>query len=298
MRYSGKILGFFLGLTLGGPFGAICGLFIGQILDLRASGYWRHPERRYYRDEQGNIHRSQSANQKTQYNQQEAQQAFFHATFLTMGHIAKADGRVSEDEIRVAQVIMRNMLLNPALKRQAMHLFTQGKQSDFSLENVLQNLFNSCGGSVDLLRMFVDIQFQAAAATGSISQNKRDILQRMCDIIGLDSNEFYIFSQRHQRHYQYSSTHGQQGKQKSYQRQSSGPHTRTATLDDYYKILGVHPGVTNEELKKAYRIKISQNHPDKLVAKGLPEEMIKMANIKTAEIKKAYDTIVASRGAY
>ena len=60
---------------------------------------------------------------------------------------------------------------------------------------------------------------------------------------------------------------------------------------DYYEVLGVSKGVEQTEIKKAYRRLMSQHHPDKLVAKGLPDEMIALATEKTQEIRKAYDLI-------
>ena len=68
----------------------------------------------------------------------------------------------------------------------------------------------------------------------------------------------------------------------------------TLTLTQAYKILGVNKGSSEAEIKKAYRRLMSQHHPDKLVAKGLPDEMIALATEKTQEIRKAYDLIKAS----
>jgi len=58
----------------------------------------------------------------------------------------------------------------------------------------------------------------------------------------------------------------------------------------------VDPKASDAEVKKAYRRLMSQNHPDKLVARGLPEEMMKVATEKTQEIKAAYEQVKAARG--
>jgi len=74
------------------------------------------------------------------------------------------------------------------------------------------------------------------------------------------------------------------------------PRTETLSLNDAYAILNVKPEATDKEVKRAYRRLISQHHPDKLVSKGLPQEMMKMAAKKTDEIKKAYERIKEARG--
>ena len=66
------------------------------------------------------------------------------------------------------------------------------------------------------------------------------------------------------------------------------------TLSQAYKILGVSKNSSEAEIKKAYRRLMSQHHPDKLVSKGLPDEMIQLATEKTQEIRKAYDLIKKS----
>jgi DnaJ like chaperone protein len=72
--------------------------------------------------------------------------------------------------------------------------------------------------------------------------------------------------------------------------------TNQLTINDAYVILGVDKSLTDKELKRAYRRLLSQHHPDKLVAKGLPEEMKKIANEKTQKIISAYELIKKQRG--
>ncbi|MEQ9210373.1 MAG: DnaJ domain-containing protein, partial [Pseudomonadales bacterium] len=62
-------------------------------------------------------------------------------------------------------------------------------------------------------------------------------------------------------------------------------------LDLAYKALGVSSDCSDAELKKAYRKLMSENHPDKLMGQGVPEDMVKMANERSSEISKAYDLI-------
>jgi DnaJ like chaperone protein len=66
-------------------------------------------------------------------------------------------------------------------------------------------------------------------------------------------------------------------------------------LDSAYKALGVQATSTDAQVKRAYRKLISENHPDKLIGQGMPEDMVKLATERTQEIQTAYDCIVNSR---
>ena len=70
----------------------------------------------------------------------------------------------------------------------------------------------------------------------------------------------------------------------------------TKKLEAAYELLGVNRTCSEQELKKAYRRQMNQHHPDKLVAKGLPDEMIEIATQKTQDIKAAYEIIKTERG--
>jgi DnaJ like chaperone protein len=71
---------------------------------------------------------------------------------------------------------------------------------------------------------------------------------------------------------------------------------RRGTLADAYAVLGVTERDDPETIRKAYRRLMSQHHPDKLVSKGLPEEMMRLAAQKTREIREAYEQVRAARG--
>lgn len=86
---------------------------------------------------------------------------------------------------------------------------------------------------------------------------------------------------------------GQQGgySQGGYQQASNGP-----TLADACKVLGVNSTDDSVTIKRAYRKLMGEHHPDKLVAKGLPPEMMEMAKQKAQEIQAAYDLIKREQG--
>jgi DnaJ like chaperone protein len=249
---------------LGGPLGAILGAALGHHFDRGLKGLAAEDRAGFRVGDQARV-----------------QSAFFTATFSVMGHIAKADGRVSEDEIDLARTVMAHMQLPPDMKRTAIRLFNEGKQADFPLEDVLQQFRRECHRRVNLLRMFVEIQIQAAYADGAMHPAERRVLEHVCRMLGIALDEFahleaFIRAQRH-----------------AHRGGAAQPHP---TLKDAYDVLGIDKSVSDDEVKKAYRRLMSQHHPDKLVARGLPEEMMELAKEKTQEIRAAYDEIKKSRG--
>jgi DnaJ like chaperone protein len=259
MFWLGKILGFMFGYLIAGPLGAILGLFLGHYFDISRRKHWYNTS-------------------TTQPTHRTTQEVFFKATFSVMGHIAKADGRVSEDEIRAAETIMHRMLLTLPLRHQAIQIFTAGKQHDFNLDDTLSELSRACFAQRDLLRMFLEIQLQAASADGMLNATKRRIFEHICYRLGFVPEEFLF--------------RGWQDGQ-NYRKAETKP---TDKLGEAYRTLGVSTSVNNVELKKTYRKLMSQHHPDKLISKGLPDEMLKLATQKTQEIKSAYELICKARG--
>ena len=263
MSWWGKVVGGTFGFVVGGPLGALLGAALGHGFD--KGGYGRIGNHDFGRADPQRI-----------------QTAFFTATFSVMGHLAKVDGRVSEDEIEAARAVMRRMDLTPQHKKTAIRLFTEGKRADFPLDDVLAQFKRECHRRRNLYRIFIEIQLSAAYADGGLHHQEKRLLLHMCERLGLSRFEFARLEAgvRTQRH------------------TSRAGHSAAASssLEDDYAALGVSRQASDSEVKKAYRRLINQHHPDKLVARGLPEEMMKVASQKTHEIKSAYDRIRNARG--
>jgi DnaJ like chaperone protein len=265
MVWQGKALGALIGVFAAGPVGALFGTFIGHLFDVQAESTLD--------DGDGEAHATASAGA--------VQEAFFRATFQVMGHLAKADGRVSEDEIRAARAMMSEFRLGEREVQLAIELFTQGKRRDLPLEELLRELRRVCRNRPDLCRMFVQIQLQTALWGGSLNTAGREILARVCASIGVSAYEVV-----------------QMEALLRMQQAARRPEARP-TVDrvaEAYQVLGVVRTASDGEVTKAYRRLMNQNHPDKLVAKGLPESMMKVAEEKTRQIRAAYEVLREARG--
>lgn len=261
MSWFGKLFGGTFGFMLGGPLGALIGAAIGHRLDARAEDLG---------DEQQGV-----------FGRERIQMAFFTATFSVMGHLAKADGKVTADEIRLAQQVMEKMQLDARLKTLAQSLFNEGKVPGFLLDDVLDQLQRECRYRQTLLRMFLEIQLQAALADGVFHPAERKLLLHVATRIGFSQRDFeQIEAMIHAA--------GRQG--------SIVEPSTEQQLSAAYVLLNISLTSSDAELKKAYRRLMSQHHPDKLVAKGLPEEMMKLATEKTQQIRQAYDLVRKERG--
>lgn len=259
MGWWGKIVGGAFGFMLGGPLGAVLGAALGHNLD---RGY-----------EQLKLAGPQA--------QQRIQTAFFTATFTIMGRVAKADGRVSEDEIAFARAVMQTMQLDEAQREVAIRLFHEGKQAGFPLDESLDQFRKECHRRSTLMRVFLEIQLQAAYADGTLSDGERDLLVYIFERLGFSEAEFEHLE---------AVVRGAS----TFTGEAAGKDPRQR-LQEAYAVLGVAEGAGDDEVKKAYRRLMSQHHPDKLVAKGLPEEMMQLAKEKTQEIQAAYETIREAR---
>jgi DnaJ like chaperone protein len=264
-NWYGKIGGGVLGLlvTGGNLFGAVIGAFIGHqfdrgltLGDIAGGGEFSHAER---------------------------QRIFFETTFRVMGALAKVDGRVSEQEIQAARGVMHQMQLRPEDVRSAIDLFTEGKQLGAGLDAQVQRFRSACGGQPHLVRTFLEVQFEVALAKGSVTAAERDLLWRVANVLGVSRVELAQLEAvlRAQRHFR---------------REAPERPQRGIALDDAYKALGVEPDASDKEVKTAYRRLMNQHHPDKLVAKGMPESMLEVAKERTREIRAAYELIRERRG--
>lgn len=255
--WYGKLIGALIGWLAGrGLAGALIGMFIGHLFDVERS--------------QGRLSGGAQAVQKV----------FFRVTFQLMGHVAKADGRVSEQEIQAARTTMAQFRLSETDVRAAIELFGQGKAAGFPVDDALRALASVCGRRMDLRLMFIQIQLQTAMLGGGLNPASRAILRRCCDVLGISESQFL----------QMESMLGMRGP--GSQTQRGAP----SSLASAYQVLGVASGVSDAEVTKAYRRLMNQNHPDKLVAKGLPESMMKAAEEKTRSIRAAYEVICEARG--
>lgn len=263
MSWWGKVIGGSLGFALIGPLGALLGAAIGHSFDKGLSG----------------IESFSSFGDNS--NHERVQAAFFTATFSIMGKIAKADGQVTADEIAVATQIMARMQLNPEQTTTAQRLFAEGKSENFDYRSVAQQLKAECGRRSNLLQMFMEIQLSTALADQELHQNEQQILLDIAELLGFKKSQFEQLLAMAAAQQRFS--HSAPGQQHT--------HNLATRLRDAYQVLGVTEQHSLAEIKKAYRKLISQHHPDKLVSKGLPEEMMKIATEKTREIKDAYELI-------
>ncbi|ADZ90297.1 co-chaperone DjlA [Marinomonas mediterranea] len=214
----------------------------------------------------------------------EQQQAYFRTLFILMGRLAKADGQVSQEEIQLAQAVMQQLRLSPEAQKEAQRLFNEGKDANFDLNSLLTH-FRQAVSSDLLIQSLVDTLLVSAYADGHFSLQEKALVSQICAHLGISVSQFDAIHERVKQQF-----HFRQGYQNA-----QGAETSADLLDSAYQLLGVTKSMSDSEIKKAYRRLMSQNHPDKLSSKGLPDEMIEHAKQKTQEIQSAYEMIKKSR---
>jgi len=253
-----KLIGVFAGYYFFGWWGVLLGLFVGSFVD-RARIYGS-----------GGVNPMQNALR---------QAVFLETVFVSMGKLAKADGRVSEEEVAHVEQFMQKLNMTPAHREQAIRLFKQGADSEFDIYPTYQRFLSVCGRTKNLREVLLAYLIVMALADGNFHPAEEALLAEIAGYLGYGPEAFKQMMEMvlNQSHF-------------------GGKKIATAAaLDDAYKALGVTKDSSDAEIKRAYRKLMSQYHPDKLMGQGLPEDMIAMATEQAKEIQLAYDLIKKSR---
>jgi DnaJ like chaperone protein len=278
MKWMGKLAGGLLGMLTLGPVGAALGLLLGHQFD--------------------EISNEAESSGATPEDVALISERFFRATFRVMGYLAKADGRVSEQEIVAARAVMAELRLDTAQVREAIALFTAGKEPHFDPDAELGELRRACRGRPDILRMFIEIQVRAALAGNNLEGPVRALISRIARTLGVGAFELAQLEAvlRIQRAaYGAGEARGEPGRGDA-PRGAAASAQRDRQLQEAYRVLGTAHNASDADVLKAYRRQLHRHHPDKLKANGLPESMLAYAKQRTQQIIEAWDLIRAARG--
>lgn len=216
------------------------------------------------------------------------QAQFLESTFAVMGALCKVDGVVTRDEIATAETMFDRLRLSGEQRERAKAAFNRGKSPGFDLDAEVRAFAQVAHGQRPLLVMFLQIQCSAIAGDGAVHPAEHQLLVRVARLLGLNEADVAQLEALLRT--------GAPGAGFGGADFDGTARTSRSRLDDAYAALGLTSSASDAEVKKIYRRLVSQNHPDKLAGKGLPESMRAMAEERTREINAAYETIKLSRG--
>ena len=237
MSFWKASIGGMIGFTLGGPIGGILGAIIGSKF---ADNDARNPT-------------TNEANQA----------AFFAALFACFAKIAKADGRVTRDEVdKVDHFIKERFKFPPDQRGFAIEIFNHAKDDRNSFKDYASQLASLLSSNPSALIMFYELLFELSMADGHLDSSEEDLLKQALNIFKLDPDLFETNKKKF-----------------------------GASISDAYAVLGVDEGMSFKEIKTVYQRKRKEFHPDTLIAKGLPDELLEKAKEKFIEIQAAFEEI-------
>jgi DnaJ like chaperone protein len=185
--------------------------------------------------------------------------AFTIAMIALGAKMAKSDGVASGDEEEAFRQYFR---VPPSEEANVRRIFRLARQDTAGFESYARQIANIYRGQPAVLEDILDGLFEIAKADGVLHPGELAFLERVADIFGFAPNEFRRIRASH-----------------------------FPDREDPYVILGVAHDASEDEIKRTYRLLVRENHPDSLIARGVPEEFVKLANDKLAAINTAYEKI-------
>ncbi len=279
MGFWGKALGVGFGFMFGGPLGAVLGGVLGHMYDVESDQHkaglgircpYCGKNVRPTADGHcpvcgGDLKPAGARQPKSVFDRQ----FLFYVSLTSLAaKMAKADGVVTADEIRAFDNFLRDELkLSAAERKIVAQIFNQAKNSPEDPMAFARQFRDLIGRQPEVLQMMVHLLFRIALADGKFHPAEEEFIRQVSNIFGLTPNEYEqiraLFIKIDNRAYQ---------------------------------VLGLSPEASVEEIRITYKKLVNQYHPDRLIAKGVPEDFIKIANEKMAEINNAYEQIRKERG--
>lgn len=242
MSVWGKILGGAAGFALGGPLGALIGAVAGHAVDKMS----------------GAPAAAEAADATKQI-------AFTIGVIVLGAKLAKADGKVTRDEVDAFKQVFR---IPPEEMKNVGRVFDQARKNAGGFEPYAKQLARMFADNPAVLEELLGGLFHIARADGTVSDDELAYLESLAVLFGFDAQAW--------------------------------DRIRAANVrledSDPFRILGVEREADDATIKAAHRKLVVENHPDRLVAQGMPPEFVEMANEKVATINAAYDEIRKLRG--
>jgi len=278
MQFWGKAVGAGLGFMFGGPLGAIVGAAIGHGFDANKEERQHQQVVCPHCQNEIELHGGGPSwicplcGHEIVYNEvgqdYDRQFLFFVSLSSLAAKMAKADGVVVPEEIHAFDTFVNQELrLSNQEKQQIAKIFNEAKNSAVSVEELARQFRYSIGNQSDVLESMIHLLFRIAMADNHFHPAEERFIHQVANIFSI----------------------------------SAATYNRIHALfivdnNKHYKILGVDPSASDDEVKSAYRKLVREYHPDKLVSKGVPEDFMKFANEKMVQINSAYNAIEKERG--
>lgn len=260
--------------------GLVVGLIIGHTLDIILQTKLSQLRARKYIQKQNQAYYSN---------------VFLNSVFHLLGKLSAVDGIINKAEIEyVEKLCSEKLKFKRPAKKEAIKIFQNAFRSASSFQYDAAQFYEIHKTQPEALESMLIYLFELAATDGEVSPAEERLLETAAQLFNIEQEKYFNIKLHFQPHLkkQYEQSSNQQKQQYN----SNSSYSQTSISDDYYKILGCKRTDSASTIKQQYRKLVSDYHPDKIVAKDLPEDFMKFANEKFKAIQEAYQAIKNEKG--
>lgn len=278
MSIWGKIIGGAAGFVIGGgPLGALIGAAAGHFIDRKVEQVRQSNAQDHAFDPSAPPGFKEAIHQARQQARDQMRAAAFATTVVALcAKMAKADGQVSRAEVDAFKRIFN---VPPDQMEAVGRLFDEARKTADDFELYARQAASLFSDTPPVLEDLLMALLLIAQADGVMHPAEQAFLQRVAEI-------FAVSPQAWERVRAGAASGGS----------GNGRASASSGISDPYAVLGVAPTATDSDIKAAYRKLLRENHPDTVIAQGLPEEFVEIATRKMAAINAAWDDIARMRG--